>query len=215
MPETEGVIQFQLDFATGPPPDAEIVAPLNAWRGIFRALGLLGQDPARYGGFGFGNLSRRLPPQPAGDCAFVISGTQTGGLPELNAAHYVTVLSCDPRQNRVVAKGTIRPSSESLTHGLLYRSGPSILWVLHLHSPEIYRHGEKLGLPTTAPWAACGTPQLADEVVRLQGRASSPDPGLILMGGHEDGILAYGSDIHRTGGLVIETLARAREFTSS
>lgn len=213
MPETEGVIQFRLDFAAGPSPDAELVAPLNAWRGIFRALGLLGQDPSRYDGFGFGNLSRRVPQHPQSSEAFIISGTQTGGLPELDPTHYVTVLSCDPEANRVSARGPVRPSSESLTHGLLYRSNPAIDWVLHLHSPEIYRHGAALSLAATATWAACGTPQLAEEVARLQRRTSAPDPDLILLGGHEDGILSYGSDIHRTGGLVVETLARARNIS--
>lgn len=212
MPEAEGVIQFQLDFLPAPSPAVEIVAPLNAWRGIFRELGLLGQDPARYGGFGFGNLSRRLP---GSDSSFVISGTQTGALPRLDAAHYVTVLSCDPAKNRITAEGPVRPSSESLTHGLLYRIDPAITWVLHLHSPEIFHHGETLGLPTTGTWAACGTPQLAEEVAQLHRRTSSTDPDLILLGGHEDGIFAYGSDINRTGGLVVETLARARGLTSA
>ena len=57
----EGVIKFDLDYREGPPVSADYLTELNAWRTIFCRLGLLGQDPARYGGLGFGNLSRRYP----------------------------------------------------------------------------------------------------------------------------------------------------------
>jgi hypothetical protein len=33
---------------------------LNAWRKIMYMTALIGQDPARYGGYGFGNISCRL-----------------------------------------------------------------------------------------------------------------------------------------------------------
>jgi hypothetical protein len=215
MPGPEGVIQFQLAFEPGPPPAAEALTELNAWRMIFRALGLLGQDPDRYGGFGFGNLSRRVRSPDSGSNAFVVSGTQTGGLPELRPEHYVTVLECDASLNRVTASGPIRPSSESLTHGLLYQADPAIEWVMHLHSPEIYVCQATLDLPVTACQALCGTPLMAEEVARVHGALFAQDPGLIVMGGHQDGILAYGTDAHRTGGLVVETLAKALPFKSA
>ena len=211
MPETtEGIIRFQLDFIPGPAPQTETLTALNAWRSIFRRLGLLGQDPKRYGGFGFGNLSRRVCPPVDSECAFVISGTQTGALPRLDSEHYVKVLRCVPVENRIVARGPIHPSSESLTHGLLYRIDPAIAWVMHLHSPEIFRNGEILRLPATRPDALCGTPEMAEEVARLHQQNPAADPGLILMGGHPDGLLAYGSDVHKTGALVMEILGRAR-----
>ncbi len=209
MPGPEGVIQFQLDFKPGPPPAAEVLIELNAWRQIFRQLGLLGQDPARYDGFGFGNLSRRVwPPDHTGN-AFIISGTQTGGLPTLQPQHYVTVLDCDSPLNKVTAIGPIKPSSESLTHGLLYQANPAIEWVMHLHSPDIYIRQKLLDLPATAESALCGTPQIAMEVTRIHAALSAADPCLLVMGGHTDGILAFGTNPHKTGGLVVETLAKA------
>jgi len=74
----EGVIKFHLDFREGPAPAERLLLELNAWRARFLELGLIGQDPERYEGYGFGNLSRRLPGQ--GENAFLISGTQTGHL---------------------------------------------------------------------------------------------------------------------------------------
>ena len=52
----EGVIRFDLEFTAAPPVTIPGLDELNAWRRILRQLGLIGQDPDRYGGYGFGNL---------------------------------------------------------------------------------------------------------------------------------------------------------------
>ena len=57
----EGVIRFDLEFTAVSPVTIPALDELNAWRRILRQLGLIGQDPSRYGGYGFGNISRRLP----------------------------------------------------------------------------------------------------------------------------------------------------------
>lgn len=203
MPAREGVIKFDLAFRPGPPPAAGLLIELEAWRTIFRRLGLLGQDPARYEGLGFGNLSRRA----TADTGFIISGTQTGGLEHLTPADYAVVTACDPRHNRVEATGSLRPSSEALSHGVLYQAEPRIRWVMHLHSPEIFAARTRLGLPTTALEAPYGSPALATEISRLGPTAGWP--GLLVMGGHEDGILAFGASAAETGALVVRTLAAA------
>jgi L-ribulose-5-phosphate 4-epimerase len=48
-------------------------------------MGLIG---AYNNGIGFGNISQRLAPSNG---LFVVSGTQTGHLPQLNAQHYAIV----------------------------------------------------------------------------------------------------------------------------
>jgi len=209
MPATEGVIQFQLDFQKSPAPAPGTLIELNAWRKIFKQLGLLGQDPERYDGFGFGNLSRRISHPKGRQDTFIISGTQTGGLENLRPDDYVTVLDCSATDNRVTASGPIEPSSESLVHGVLYQADPAIAWVMHLHSPDIFACQEALDLPVTADHAGCGTPQLAEEVARLHTPIAEVGARLLVMGGHEDGILAYGTTSHETGSLVVATLAQA------
>ena len=206
MSDREGVITFALEFRPGPPPPEDELRELEAWRQIFRHLGLLGQDPHRYAGLGFGNLSRRAGTNLPAE-AFVISGTQTGGLARLTPADYVTVLACDPAGNRVSACGPVRPSSEALSHGVLYQADPGIDWVMHLHSPAIFASAGRLRLPITDPAATYGSPQLAAEIRRLCPLAGRP--GLLVMGGHEDGILAFGTTAAATGGLVVQTLAAA------
>ena len=200
----EGVIKFQLDFNEGPAPEPDLLTVLNAWRSIFLQLGLLGQDPERYQGYGFGNLSRRL----SGD-AFLISGTQTGHLSELSAEHYAKVISCDPFSNSVTATGQIKPSSEALSHAILYQKNPAISWVMHLHSPDIFKNNLELNLTTTSPAAEYGTPEMATEI-EYAVTSSNSNSGLIVMGGHEDGILAYGTSAEETGLLVLKTLAIAK-----
>lgn len=206
MPAREGVTKFDLQFRPGPAPAAELLVELEAWRRIFRRLGLLGQDPQRYDGLGFGNLSRRGGDGVAAG-TFIISGTQTGHLDQLAAEHYATVLASDPVHNRVEASGLIRPSSEALSHGVLYQADARIGWVMHLHSPEIFAARQRLQLPVTDPAATYGSPAMAAEIARLQPLAGWP--GLLVMGGHEDGILAFGSDAAETGARVIRILAAA------
>lgn len=203
MTSREGVIQFDLAFCPGPPPPAALLGDLEAWRTIFRRLGLLGRDPARYAGLGFGNLSRRAEAATA----FIISGTQTGGLERLAPADYATVTACEPRRNRVEAVGATPPSSEALSHGVLYQADPRIHWVMHLHSPAIFAASQRLMLPVTDPAAPYGSPAMAAEIARLAPVAGWP--GLLVMGGHEDGILAFGATAGDTGTLVVHTLAAA------
>jgi len=207
----EGVIKFLLDFQPGEPPPGRYLGELNAWRTIFRRLGLLGRDLQRYDGLGFGNLSRRLPGQDGH--AFLISGTQTGHLPSLQPEHYATVLQCEPETNRLRATGCIKPSSEALSHGILYQCDPQILWVMHLHSPEIFTCRGPLGLPCTSPAADYGTPEMAAEIKRLAERHNHCQPGLLVMAGHQDGILAYGATAAETARFVVETLAAALQLS--
>lgn len=203
----EGVIKFLLDFQEGTPPLEEYLHELNAWRKIFIQLGMIGQDPERYGGYGFGNLSRRLPGQ--GGAAFLISGTQTGHLQTLRAEHYATVHQCSPALNQLHASGQTMPSSEALSHGVLYQCNPGVLWVMHLHSPEIFACRTSLGLACTDPAADYGTPAMAAEIQRLASAHTGSDPELLVMTGHQDGILAYGASAEETGCLVVKTLSLA------
>ncbi len=211
MKEREGVIKFSLDFTEAPAVLPEEIAELNAWRQILFRLGLVGRDPARYGGLGYGNVSLRLPPwdSPGDRRPFLVSGTQTGGLPDLGPGHYTTVLSCHPGENRIVASGPIRPSSEALTHGALYALDPSLRVVLHVHSPAIWRRAAELGIPLTSAEAAYGTPEMAAEVRRLFVDPAVRSGRLLAMGGHEDGLVAFGATAEEAGLPLVAALARA------
>ena len=207
----EGVIKFRLEFTTAPPLPYSDLREINAWRKILHLTQLIGQDPTRYWGLGFGNISQRLEPfdAPEHQRRFVVSGTQTGGLADLTERHYAVVLECYPDQNRIVAEGPVRPSSESLTHGVLYALDDSLRCVIHAHSPHIWRSAQALGIPITRESAAYGTPEMVKEVRRLFREASVGDRLIFAMGGHEDGVVSFGRTAEEAGTVLLSYLARS------
>lgn len=210
LPETEGVIQFTAahTMASLPAPAAAVVPALSAWRSVMKRLGHVGQDPARYGGYGFGNLSARLPRDAAGmERGFVVTGSQTGHVARATAAHHAWVQSWALAENRVVSVGPAMPSSESLTHGAIYHAVPGARAVLHAHCPAIFAAASALGLPVTPAAVGYGTPAMAEAVAARvdAGRAD----GVVVMGGHEDGVLAFGATLDHAGAVLTAALAAA------
>lgn len=207
----DGVIKFDLQFTAAPPFPIPGLEELNAWRGIFRQLGLIGQDPMRYGGCGFGNISRRLTPYdaPRNKRGFIISGSQTGHLDKLSAAGFASVSEYDAECNRIVASGPIRPSSESLTHGSVYNVNNAIHVIFHVHSPTIWRAATRLGLPVTDARILYGTPGMAREVERLIGHRGLIEGGVLVMGGHEDGVVAFGKTADEAGSALMHALVHS------
>jgi ribulose-5-phosphate 4-epimerase/fuculose-1-phosphate aldolase len=202
MAESEGVIRYQLDYLPGNLPPKLDLSDLLLWFGRCRALGLIGQDPERYDGFAYGNISIRA------DVGFVISGTQTGGNPGLSPRDLAWVQDFDPAQNRLKATGPARPSSEAMTHGQIYRASLAANAVIHAHSGLIWRQAQKLRLALTSPEVGYGTPEMAAEVERLL--VSAPgDGGVFAMGGHEDGVVAYAANMDTAGRLMLDLLGRA------
>ncbi|QJD30891.1 class II aldolase/adducin family protein [Methylococcus geothermalis] len=206
MAGSEGVTKYRLNFTVAPAPSPDPIRELNAWRSIIRMLGLNGRDPERYGGLAYGNVSLRLP----GDgIRFLISGTQTGGRVRLSASDYCEVHGFNLEANRLEASGPVPPSSEALTHAAVYRADPAWHCVMHAHSPEIWRHAGRLGLPTTSPAIDYGTPEMALAVEAIAARPGIP---LIAMLGHADGIIAYGRTVEATARILIGYLAEALQL---
>ena len=201
MGAADGVIQYRLDYRWGPLPPGIDVAPLFEWFRTCRAFGLIGQEPGRYGGYAYGNISQRA------HRGFVISGTQTGGRRALTSDDLSWVEACDTAANRLSAQGPSKPSSEALTHGEVYAALPDVDAVIHVHAPTLWQAALGLGLPVTDSAATYGTPAMATAV--RSALLAQPTAGVLAMGGHEDGILAYGPDMQTTGQLLLEALGRA------
>lgn len=205
MTASEGVIQFTLDHTAGPPLAAALLPDLMAWRRILHRLDLIGQDPARYGGYGFGNISRRHPEAGKG---FIVSGSQTGHIADLDGSHWAVVTDWDVAGNRATAHGPTPPSSESLAHAALYDGRPAIGAVIHVHAPHIWRRGLDSGFPATPPEAAHGTVAMAEALAALLKRAEAAS-GIFIMAGHEDGVIGFGEDLAGAGLAIVDALAAA------
>jgi hypothetical protein len=211
----EGVTRFEVEHETRALDErtyGETVRGLAAWREVLARLTLIGRDPARYEGLGYGNVSARVG--PFGDVGrgmrrFLVTGTQTGGRRAVSLADFCVVERYDPVRNRVRSFGPVPPSSESLTHGALYDIVPTARVVLHGHAPEIWRHARGLGLPITHASVANGTPEMALEVQRLYRESTLSGTGILAMGGHEDGVIAFGSTAGEAGETLVRHLARA------
>ena len=213
MATQEGIVKYQCDFTPAPALPLSVINELNAWRKLMVITGLIGQDANRYGGYGYGNISRRLDTLVRGDGLhpFLITGTQTGGKADLLAEDYVVVTACYAMENRLVAEGPIKPSSEALTHGAVYALDSQILWVIHTHSPEIWHNAEALGVPMTAN-VPYGSPEMAAEVKRLYAESDLPEKRIFGMTGHEDGIVTYGRTAEEAGFTMLAYLVRALQI---
>lgn len=195
----EGYIKFTSERRDGPVPRSTQLDELNSTRTALFNLGLIGQYPD---GIGFGNMSLRESKD-----RFVITASATGGTRELQHHHYCLVESFSPERNRVLSRGPMKASSESMTHGAIYDANPAVKYVMHVHSRALFDdllHRHWLETPADTPY---GTPAMAEAVSRLV-RAQPSLPVLFVMAGHAEGIVAYGADLASTQQLLLENYYR-------
>ena len=206
----EGAIRFAYDLkpATNQVASDDVLQQIRAWREILVRLGGVGQTPGRYHGLGFGNLSARDPEQPE---EFVITASQTGGVRHLTDEDLTRVVGCNLDRFWVDAEGEQPPSSETLTHAMIYAADPRVEWVFHCHSPELWHAAAPLALPTTARDVDYGSPEMVLAVAELMASHHSR-PLVFATLGHEDGIFSCGATARDTGGLLVSYLARALQL---
>ncbi len=178
----EGVIKYHYERVEAPPPDRTVLQPLIDCRRRCYEAGYIGLYPD---GIGYGNLSIRS------DRGFIISGTQTGGIAEPGPEGYCEVIEADIERNRLLCRGPIAPSSEALTHAAFYRLDPGIGCVVHIHNRELWEQLLNVQ-PTTAPDVPYGTPAMAREIERLWKETNLRQRKIVVMAGHEEGIVWFG-----------------------
>lgn len=204
----EGVVQFGYTLTQSSPPFTTGVdfAELQSWRHILHRLALLGQSEDVYDGFAYGNVSMRRPGMGS---SFLISATQTGGLEHTAQSDWVLITEYDLATFQVSAVGLNPPSSESVTHAMVYAADANITCVLHAHNHDIWSHTTALDLPTTGLTTPYGSPDLALEVSRLL-RDNHVRPLVFATPGHEDGVFACGEDLATTASALIRLLVAAQ-----
>lgn len=200
----EGYVKYRSQWIQGPSPDRTITSQLERWRRPLRAAGLIGHYDDL--GIGFGNISIRI----AGGTQFVISGTQTGHLPDTIARHYTQVTDYDIDGNRLTCRGPIQASSESLTHAAIYELSHDIWAIVHVHSATLWN--ELRGqAPTTQPDVPYGTPEMALEFARLYRDTDFRSRGIAVMAGHEDGIVSIGESIEEAATRILQLHSESAE----
>lgn len=164
----------------------ELLAEINQIRSGLIVKGFLGVLP---NGIGFGNISVR----DGNSDRFIITGSATGGIQVLDVSHMALVESTSFEENSLVCRGLIAASSESMSHAIIYKNLPGINAVIHIHDSK---HWNKFfnQLPTTDPSAEYGTPEMAFSIHRLI-TETKMEQGLLVMGGHEDGLIVFDSNL--------------------
>lgn len=183
----EGVIKFHCLWEKSAALDTSSLQELISVRQNLFALNLIGVYPD---GISFGNLSVRIN-QPEG---FIISGSQTGHLLQTTAEHYSLVKKFSIEKNEITCRGPIQASSESLTHAMIYEIFEQTRAVIHVHSAFLWKNLMNQ-VPTTDQSVPYGTPAMAKEIKRLAKESNLPQLRILVMAGHEDGVIAFAENL--------------------
>ena len=181
----EGIIKFkinQLNTNGISSSEFDLINPYRNYCFDNQLIGL-GED-----GIGFGNISCRSGVSNQ----FVITASETGGESSLMENDYSKVVEFDLDNNTIEYEGINPVSSESMTHAAIYSANQAIQSIIHFHHAELWQNHLNL-LPTTDLEIEYGTVDMAKAVKSLV-ISINEDNGVIIMGGHQDGIIAFGSD---------------------
>jgi ribulose-5-phosphate 4-epimerase/fuculose-1-phosphate aldolase len=161
-----------------------VLRELNEIRSKLIHLGMIGKIPD---GPGFGNISVRKT-----NNEFYITGTNTGHIPTLKPKHLSLVNKVSIQKNEVWCKGLSQASSESLSHAVIYEDLAWVNAVIHVHHNPIWQQNLNK-LPTTSINIAYGTVELANDIT--QKLKEQTDARVLILGGHQDGLISYGTNL--------------------
>lgn len=180
----ERIIKFSYEFVSNRIPSTKKIKKLNELRQKFWKFKLIGVDE---NGISYGNISQRLTKS-----SFLITASQVGIEETLMAEDYVIIRKADVELNRVWVEGIKPPSSESLTHYAIYKANPLANLVIHFHHKKLW---EKLFeiVPTTKINEGYGTKELAQSIFELISKFENKNSGIIVLGGHKGGLIAFSS----------------------
>lgn len=198
----EGFVKFNCHWnQSGPVISDEKYEIINYWREVLFNMDLIG---AYENGVGFGNISMRIQ---KGSNQFVITGSATGEIPELEPGHYVKVSSFNIDDNAVQCVGPLKASSEALTHAAIYSADPDAMAVVHVHSIELWNE-LIYKVPTTNPSMDYGTTGLAKDILRIFKEPEVFEKRIIVMAGDRAGILTFGHDMDEAVNVLMEYLKK-------
>ena len=202
-PDVEGLIQFELKRVKTRRKvfnEAPHALRLVKWRQLLVKIGWMGQDPKRYDGLGFGNLSIRigaklLPPEHR---SFLISGSQTGHLKHFSSMDCAVVTDFSLKTHALSYFGERKPSSEALSHAAIYAAQPSVNVCIHAHCPTIWQRRETVSDLCIASQSKYGTADMSRSIYTSLQMKNIDKPALLSMSGHRDGVMAFGKDFETT-----------------
>jgi len=181
----DGVIKYRIEHQIADTPLFSGYEQLESLRTRLFSLGLIGEKD----GIGYGNLSMR----DKNSKPFFITATQTGRKKTLSREYYTYINDYDFSTFKVISKGTHKPSSEALSHAMIYAIDDRITTVIHIHSLALWKFMKNQN--TLATTAEYGTAEMVEEIAGLYKNLDPMMNNAFVMKGHEDGIITFGQNI--------------------
>ena len=181
----DGIIKYSIEHQRQDTPLFSGYDELERLRTRLFTLGLIGEKD----GIGYGNLSMR----DNNSKSFFITATQTGRKHTLSHEYYTYISDYDFSTFKVISQGTHKPSSEALSHAMIYAIDNRITTVIHIHSLALWKFMKaKNYLFTTAEY---GTAEMVEEIVGLYDNLDPLLNNTFVMRGHEEGIITFGRSV--------------------
>ncbi len=192
----DGVIKYSIDHQTVTTPFFSDYQELEALRRRLLALGLIGEKE----GIGYGNLSMRYEESKS----FFITATQTGDRQRLTGDYYTYVSKYDFNTFKVTSQGAHKPSSEALSHAMIYAIDERITVVIHIHSLALWRFMKNQD--TLATRAEYGTAEMVKEIEELYEGLDPIRNNLFVMRGHKEGIMTFGKSVEEAELILLNSI---------
>ena len=181
----DGVIKYSIEHQNQDIPLFSGYDQLETLRTRLFTLGLIGEKD----GIGYGNLSMK----DDNSKSFFITATQTGRKQMLSREYYTYISDYDFSNFKVISQGIHKPSSEALSHAMIYAIDDRITTVIHIHSLALWKFMiNKNYLSTTAEY---GTVKMVEEIAGLYTNLAPMINNAFVMKGHEEGIITFGQNI--------------------
>ncbi len=212
--EKEGIIKYTCRHEIRPINDLPhfkneelciLFEKLNALRTKLFDRGYIGENAE---GIGFGNISLRMAFDEESKNHFLISSSGSGGIRELELSGYSLVYQSDIEKNTIYSQGQYKASSESMSHAALYRESARVFsednseenpikrveCIVHIHHAPLFNAlCQEDDIPCTAKEIPYGTVEMAKAIIDVISK--KPIENVILMRGHEEGILFHANTI--------------------
>ena len=182
---TDGIIKYSIEHQTAATPLFSGYDELEALRKRLFALGMIGEKE----GIGYGNLSMRHE----GSKSFFVTATQTGNMQSLTREYYTYIYDYEFDTFKVISQGAHKPSSEALSHAMIYAIDERITAVIHIHSLALWRYMK--AQDTLATTAAYGTAEMVEEIRELYNTLDPLTNNAFVMKGHKEGIITFGRSV--------------------
>ncbi|PID89442.1 MAG: aldolase [Bacteroidia bacterium] len=188
-------VKFQTHLSLSKISENAKLFELQDWCLVFAKYGLC---PVFKGGSG-GNLSFRLN---AGENKFIITASGLNLNEATSNSDFVEVFDCDMQSLSVFAKGSKKPSSESMLHYSIYSQRSDVNAIFHAHSPAILQAKATFGWAETSREAPYGSMELlkrVDEILHLG--------NFLIMKNH--GFLSLGKSMKQAGENALQNQEKA------